>query len=940
VSDGMYSTRLKLIWNMCFEMNDMRYSWMPIQKFIGFMILIGLSGSAQTTLIKGEIFGRISQKPLAGVKLSFENEDSIAFTDRNGKFSMEYSGRFADVLIIEQLPYVIQRIPVEFLELGIDLGRIFLELDRETLQDNGQLILAEESLNSLSDNELNLGALAATRDLLHKRAAFDFSQVFFRIRGYDSRNGLVLINGIPMNRMLRGRPLWSNWGGLNDVTRNQLHLSGLQANPWHFGDVLGVLNIDTRPGGLRPGLRFSSSLSNRTYSTRIMTTFTSRPPQDNGFCFSVSGSYRWAESAYFNGTTYNSFALFGALEYQINSENGIYFTGIYASNTRGSKAAITQELIDLGGRRYNPFWGFQNSKIRNSRIKQIVEPICMINYYHRSRKLDIEAGASYQWGIQANSRLGYYNAPNLNPDYYRNLPSYYINSPIGADFLGARITSETFKADPQLKWAKIYQINQSPSNDGKASYILYEDSSEGQNWRGHLQVNWKLGNSSFLDFGFNISNFRRAYYARIQDLLGALYHEDIDAFSNTLNQMDKDPVRSQGDLFGYHYHIKSGHMDGFAQWRFGFGRWNGFVAGQYYITNYTREGLFRNERYPENSLGPSNPVEFKGYGFKSGISYELTKRHRLEGNGFYSFRPKVLANVFVNPRENNNIIDKITDELVYSADLGYRLELPGLSGRIGGYYTRFRRTTDINFFFVDSGVGSDFVQQVLPEVDKLHMGIECGFSFMPTSSITISAVASVSKFVYANNPEVSINFDTSGPEEELINVEGVEDLGVTEIKDLHLARGPAQAISVGVDYRDPRFWWTGITLNRLANNYISLSPITRTESFKLDPESGTPFPTATEENIKKVLDQKPLPEVYLLNLSCGKSWIRDKKYISLFLSISNLLDSEFKAGGFEQSRNGNYGQVYQDQLSGQPSFGPKYWAGYGRTYFLNFSINF
>ena len=381
-------------------------------------------------------------------------------------------------------------------------------------------------------------------------------------------------------------------------------------------------------------------------------------------------------------------------------------------------------------------------------------------------------------------------------------------------------------------------------------------------------------------------------------------------------------------------------MDGFAQWRFGFAKWKGFISGKYYITSYVREGMFENERYPENSLGLSKPVEFESFGFKSGLSYELTKRHRIEGNAYYSFRPQVLANVFINPRENNNIVDKISDELVYSTDLSYRFDLPSLSGRITGYYTRFRRTTDINFFFVDSGIGSDFVQQVLSGADKLHTGIECGLSFMPSSSITISAAASVSKYVYASNPAISINFDTAGPEEELINIKGEEDLGFAEIKDLNLARGPAQAISLGVNYRNPKFWWIETTLNRLAENYVSLSPITRTASFRLDPESGIPFPNATEVNIKKMLHQQPLPEVYLLNLTCGKSWIWGKKYVSLFLSISNLLDTEYKSGGYEQSRNGNFGQIRRDRLSGRPSFGPKYWLGYGRTYFLNFSVNF
>ncbi len=918
----------------------MRYSWMPRLMLIGFMLFIGFSGIGQTTMIKGEIFERISQKPVAGVRLSFENSNFDTRSDGDGKFAIKYFGRLKDVMIVERSPYVIQRLPIETTELQVDLGRIFLELDRETIQDNGQLILAEESLSNLVDGEQNLGYLAANRDLLIKRAAFDFGQVFFKIRGYDSRNGLVLINGIPMNRMLRGRPQWSNWGGLNDVTRNQRHMYGLQANPWHFGDVLGVLNIDTRPGGLRPGLRFSSSLSNRSYSTRLMTTYTSVAPEDNGFCFTVSASHRRAESAYFNGTPYKSIAFFGAFEYQFNNENGIYFTGIYSSNSRGSKAAITQELIDLGGRRYNPFWGTQNTRIRNSRIKRIEEPICMMNFYHRSTKLNIAAGVSYQWGIQANSRLGYYNAPNPNPDYYRNLPSYYINSPIGADLMGARITQEAFNSRPQLDWSNLYRVNQSSSNGGKASYILYEDTSEGESWRGQFQFNWGIGSSCELDLGFNITNFRRAYYARIIDLLGADFHEDIDPFSNTLNRVGEDPQRINGDLLGYHYRINSQHIDGFAQCRFSYAKWNGFISGKYYIRAYNREGLFRNGRYPDNSLGLGNPVEFEGFGLKGGMSYELSKRHRFESHAYYAFRPQALANVFINPRENNNIVDKIRDELVYSADFSYRLDLPSLSGRFSGYYTRFRRTTDINFFYVDSGVGSDFVQQVVSDVDKLHLGLECGISFMPTSSVTISAAVSISRFIYANNPSVSINFDTAGPEEDLINIEGEENLGIANIKYLKLARGPAHAFSLGVDYRDPKFWWTGISLNRLAENYIGISPITRTTSFRLDPESGDSFPNATEENINKILDQNSLPEVYLFNLSCGKSWIWGKKYISLFLSISNLLDSEFKSGGFEQSRNGNYGQLYRDQLSGSPSFGPKYWLGNGRTYFLNFSVNF
>jgi hypothetical protein len=131
-----------------------------------------------------------------------------------------------------------------------------------------------------------------------------------------------------------------------------------------------------------------------------------------------------------------------------------------------------------------------------------------------------------------------------------------------------------------------------------------------------------------------------------------------------------------------------------------------------------------------------------------------------------------------------------------------------------------------------------------------------------------------------------------------------------------------------------------VTTNYLARNYPNISTITRTQSFYLDPETGNPFPEATPENVQKLLAQQQMENIYLLNLVGGKSWLVDDRYISIFVSVNNLFDSVFRTGGYEQSRNGNYGQMAQDQKSGTPSFATKYWYGYGRTYFLNLAISF
>ena len=73
-----------------------------------------------------------------------------------------------------------------------------------------------------------------------------------------------------MNKIFDGRPQWNNWGGLNDIIRNQEFSNGLDASAYTFGGILGNTNIDIRPSKLRPGTRFSTSASNRTYAGRIM----------------------------------------------------------------------------------------------------------------------------------------------------------------------------------------------------------------------------------------------------------------------------------------------------------------------------------------------------------------------------------------------------------------------------------------------------------------------------------------------------------------------------------------------------------------------------------------------------------------------------------------------------------------------------------------------
>ncbi len=895
--------------------------------------------SQTNAIIKGVVKGTSTEDVIANAEFLLEGGPILGNTDLSGAFRIEVSKIGEFILQISAPEYTVKRIPISLEGNDLDLGTILLERDITFEQSINLVNLTEDELmeDEVSSNALAL--LQSTRDIFLSRAAFDFGQAFFRVRGYDSQYGEVLLNGMPMNKMFDGRPQWNNWGGLNDVIRNQQYSNGLSASDVTFGGILGNTNIDLRPSGLRSGTRLSSSVSNRTYSGRLMATYNSGLQKDK-FAYILSASRRWAKEGYINGTLYDAYSLYGSLEYHFNKKNNISFTAILASNRRGRSSAITEEVFQLQGNRYNPYWGNQNGKIRNSRERDIKEPLFLINYIHESQGLRINAGLGYQTGSYKRSRLGYFNAPNPDPTYYRYLPSFYINSPIGANFESANLAKEGFLESPQLDWDNLYRANTGLSQSGKAAYVLYDDTTNDNQFTARVNANIDLNSHLRWDIGLTFRQLVSQNFAQIDDLFGADFHQDIDPFSETLNNIGTEINKKSGDVFNYKYELNGKNLDFYSQLNWKYNRISGFLSGKYSIEDYQRNGLFQNERFIANSLGKSESINFSNWSFKTGTTFNITGRHWISANAAYINRSPALQNIFINPRESNAAVPNLQNERITTLDANYFIRMPKLTGRITGYYTRFQNITDINFFFVDAGVGSDFVQEVLTDLDKLHLGTELGLEYQLSSAVKLSLVSSIAKYLHASDPFVTINFDTAGADEELIDISGSKALGQAAIKGYKLAQGPQKAIAVGFEYRDPKYWWFSTTANYLANNYANISTITRTKSFAIDPETGQDFPDATEENVQKLLSQKPLDNFYLLNLVGGKSWLKKGKYISVFVSINNAFDARFRTGGYEQSRNGNYGQLKQDNLSGNPSFAPKYWYGFGRTYFVNIAFSF
>lgn len=160
---------------------------------------------------------------------------------------------------------------------------------------------------------------------------------------------------------------------------------------------------------------------------------------------------------------------------------------------------------------------------------------------------------------------------------------------------------------------------------------------------------------------------------------------------------------------------------------------------------------------------------------------------------------------------------------------------------------------------------------------------------------------------------------------------------------------PQTAASLGLEYRSPKFWWVGANVNYLDHNYLDISAIMRTNNFFADGNSGLSIADFTDHNGNTVnvqetgkgyLKQEKFESIMLLNVVGGKSWRIDRKTIGFFANINNVLDVEYKTGGFEQGRNASFMEVYKDHQGPNRSFGPRYFYGFGRTYMVNLYMNF
>ncbi len=936
---------------------------MKSRKLLLFLMLLGiLKISAQNTALTGSVVDALSDNPISGVSLKLEGTVYVSKTNTEGIFVFSEitleTGNY--ILEISRSGYNTLRFPVN-LNTNENKQLNFIPLQPDLMKEQIQLATISLSESELSEDQGGTdniaGLLHASRDVFLNAAAFDFSQTFFKPRGLGSEYGTVSINGLEMNKFFDGKPQWSNWGGLNDLQRNQIFANGLVPGETTFGGLAGNTNIIMRASQYSRNSKVSYAAANRSYTERIMATYSSGE-KPGGWWYAFGLARRFAKEAYIDGTLYDANSFFISVEKKLNNAHSINFTGFYTPNIRGKSSANTQEVFNLKNRKYNSFWGIQDDEIRNSRIKEVKEPILMLNHFWKlSEKVKFNNNIAYQFGSTGNTHLDFGGTrlvsqidgqqsfvgggSNPDPSYYQKLPSYFLRFSDNQNFEAAYRAQRNFQNNGQIDWLDLYEANRSSlNNGGNAIYVIAEDKVEDKLLSVNSILTASINSSLMLNAKLKFSNLNSENYAEVKDLLGGTGYLDVDFFSEgdraQSDLLNPNRVAHLEERFKYNFKWKATSAEAFINAIIRTQKWDSYAALNLSQTNYQREGLYKNGNFPENSLGNSKALEFTDYGAKAGTVWKITGKHLLELNVAYLTKAPALKNSFSNSRQNNNVVDGIKSEHLYSADASYIFRSSFLKARLTGYFTQINDATEISFYYADglSGLGRNsttaFVQEVLTGIDKQHLGLEMGAEAQVTSTLKLKTAFAFGQFIYNNNPDLKLTSD------DFIEA---QDYGESKLKNYRIAGGPQRVAQIGFEYRDPDFWWFGTSLNYFSHAFADVSPLARTDNFATDSD-GLPLLNYDENIARDLLKQEQFDNYFLLNAVGGKSWRVKDYYIGFFVSINNMLDEVYKTGGFEQSRNANFRTLKEDRDREQPVFGSKYWYGTGTSYYGNVYIRF
>ena len=584
-----------------------------------------------------------------------------------------------------------------------------------------------------------------------------FGDAKINMRGFQSANVAVMVNGVPVNDMEWGGVYWSNWAGLSDVTRSMQTQRGLGASKISAPSVGGSVNIVTNGIDAKKGGTFSFGVGNDglyNLSLSLSTGLTK-----NGWAMSILAAKRWGDG-YIQGTNFEGYNWFVNISKRINDRHQLSLTAFGAPQKHGQRNALNDGLTIaewqkaknfMGEKdmyRYNASYGFdKNGKQRYSSFNEYHKPQISLNHQWQ---IDYKSSLSTALYMSIGRGSGYSGQGRTSADR---------NAWKGTNY---GILNTTFRnPDGMFAYDKIQELN-AASIDG--SRMVMSKSNNNHMWYGLLSTYTnQITPSLELSAGVDVRYYIGEHNNEIIDLYDGKYFIDDNSRRNVKasdNIAAADPTWQYeklqvGDKVyrDYDGHV---HQEGvFAQLEWTRNKLNAFVSGSISNTGYWRYDRF----YYDAEHAESDHVNFLGYTVKGGANYNITDKHNVFANlGYISRAPFFSGGAFLQSTTSNVTNPDPLNERVFSAELGYGFRSGIFTANLNAYYTLWMDKSFVRSTQMSNG---DYARINLGGVDARHMGIELDFSLRPTRWMDITGMLSLGNWIWDSNTKGYI-YDSQG----------------------------------------------------------------------------------------------------------------------------------------------------------------------------------
>jgi iron complex outermembrane recepter protein len=874
---------------------------------------------AQTN-VTGKILDAVTNEALPGVTVSLKNSGKITLSKPDGSFSIAAAS--SDTLILNYTGYIRKNFGVE---PGQNLGEIVLDINNVAMKEiivtsnvaverktpiavtTIRAAVIEERIGSKEFPEI----LRTAPSTYVTKSGGGFGDSRINVRGFDQRNTAVMINGVPVNDMENGWVYWSNWAGLSDIASNVQVQRGLGASKLSITAVGGNINIVTKPTEIEKGGIVSATFGNDGYMK--YTAGYSTGKGKNGLALSVLGSHTEG-NGYVEGTAFSAWNYFATLGWEINSKHTVTLTATGAPQWHHQRSAgITYQTlfgnpndptVIARGDKYNDSWGYYKGEEFSWSKNFYHKPVANINYYWKvNNKTDLSAvlyasigrggGTGPIGGI--NGRSGF-SLPKDENGLIRfdDIEKWNTGTPV-AD-LGT-IPANTPEISGPYAGKYVASLNKG---------IIRRASMNSHNWYGGIvNLTHDLTSSISINGGLDLRYYKGLHYRRIEDGLGvAAYYETKD--KNNLNKYVS--VDDEDGTIDYNNDGIVKQTGGYISAEYDKNKWSIFIAGSASNTQYQRIDHFL---YPKatDSRYKSDKKDYFGYVAKGGANYRITEQHNVFANIGYFERAPLFNAVWPN-NNNTDVARNITNEKIFSTELGYGFRSKLISVNLNAYRTEWK---DKNFIknYPDPVTGLTYRANISGLI-ALHQGIEFEASSRPTNKLELQAMASVGDWKYKNDVTSEVYNDNN------------DKIGTVNIytKDLKVGDAAQTTASLGAAYEFVKGLKLRATYFYFDNLYANFTPENRTSASNAGVQAWK------------------LPSYGLLDGVLSYVFNIDQKKITIRLNVDNILDKEYIAESVDDTKYDPTDP--KDFKIGDNGSGKRnrVYPGFGRTWTIGAKLNF